>query len=311
MKITDGVDEKGWGQPFNICKSDTRCKNGCLYCYFLLNHQLRFKRISKDKSERKSLKVDNKKILKGIRKRSKRQMFPTSHDIFPFMIIRSRIMLRKLLKSNNKVLIVSKARIYCIKKLIELFEKEKYSKYKENIEFRITITSYDNQYLKFWEPKAPLFNERIECIKLLIYKGFRSSISIEPYLDNPFDIITYLDSHQLISKIDTIWIGKMNYLSRIKSDYFYKNKLSILETESANHYFKHQEHLITLNYVFKIIRVYNRFPAYIQDKIIFKDSIFNFLKKNKLNIKTMDDIREIHQLLDLTQFMKEEKEVVL
>ncbi|KKK65407.1 hypothetical protein LCGC14_2974430, partial [marine sediment metagenome] len=61
------------------------------------------------------------------------------------------------------------------------------------IQFRFTITSIDNNLLSFWEPNAPLFEERLESLIHSFEKGYKTSISVEPFLDlDPFLLIDEL-----------------------------------------------------------------------------------------------------------------------
>lgn len=65
--------------------------------------------------------------------------------------------------------------------------------------------------MKFWEPGAPSYEERKKCLVYAYHKGFSTSISCEPMLDNSteelvMDLIPYVT--------DSIWIGKANFLLR-------------------------------------------------------------------------------------------------
>ncbi|MCP3685921.1 MAG: hypothetical protein GY861_25015 [bacterium] len=68
--------------------------------------------------------------------------------------------------------------------------------------------------MKFWEPNAPDFSERLECLRIAHEYGFQTSVSCEPMLDN--------DVEQLVELVapfitDSIWIGKANLLlTRLK-----------------------------------------------------------------------------------------------
>jgi len=90
--------------------------------------------------------ANQKAINKGYNKRNGRVMFPTSHDITEESIDNCLIILEKLFKSGNNVLITSKPQFICIKRICEKFEK-----YKNLIQFRFTITSINNDLLEFWE----------------------------------------------------------------------------------------------------------------------------------------------------------------
>ena len=124
------------------------CSNNCSYCY-AKRMALRFGRISNEK-EWKNMKPNQKAIDKKYRKRKGTIMFPTSHDITPESVDGCIFVLKKLLKSGNNVLIVSKANYDCIDKIYDkvLSKKDKTpNKYREQVEFRITVGSIRNDIL--------------------------------------------------------------------------------------------------------------------------------------------------------------------
>jgi len=130
-------------------------------------------------------------------------MFPSLHDIFPEHLDETVEFLTSWLKLGNKYLIVSKPRLECIKRLCEDLEQ-----YREQIKFRFTIGSYHDDVLGFWEPNAPKFTERKECLAFAYNAGYKTSCSCEPYLDE--DVLYLIQSHLLTYVTDTVWIGKMN-----------------------------------------------------------------------------------------------------
>lgn len=176
------------------------CSNNCKYCY-ARNMAFRFKRIGRYEDwEIMTPNIDA--INKGYRKRKGRIMFPTSHDITKETKDNCLQVLYKLLVAGNQVLITTKPVFDIIVEICKRFEY-----YKEQIQFRFTITSCDNDVLKFFEPNAPLFQERLESLKWAFEKGFKTSVSIEPYLD--------ILPTKLIKKIaeyvtESIWIGIMS-----------------------------------------------------------------------------------------------------
>jgi DNA repair photolyase len=99
---------------------------------------------------------------------------------------------------------VSKPHLECIKKICyELVQ------YKPQIQFRFTIGSANSEVLKFWEPNAPSFEERVDCLKYANNEGFSTSVSCEPMLDeNIGDVVDIVSPYVT----DTIWIGKANQL---------------------------------------------------------------------------------------------------
>ena len=134
-------------------------------------------------------------------------MFPSTHDITPEFLEPSVIFLRKLLEAGNRVLIVSKPHLECIKRLCLEF-----ADFKEEILFRFTIGAVNTTLLKFWEPHAPAYRERLACLKHAHRKGFQTSVSIEPMLDVPNVVQLF---HKLAPFVtESIWLGKMNEVKK-------------------------------------------------------------------------------------------------
>jgi DNA repair photolyase len=116
------------------------------------------------------------------------------------------IVLEKLLNAENDVLITTKPRLLIIQAICD-----KFLKYQDKMQFRFTIGSKDNKKLEFWEPGAPDFEERLSALQYTFKKGFRTSISIEPFLDlDPTPLVNIL----MPFVTDTIWIGIMHYINR-------------------------------------------------------------------------------------------------
>ena len=79
---------------------------------------------------------------------------------------------------------------------------------------RFTIGSTNDKVLSFWEPGAPNFNERLSCLQYAFNKGYRTSVSCEPYLDG-FVVHTYEACAPYIT--DSFWIGMLrNWNSRVR-----------------------------------------------------------------------------------------------
>jgi hypothetical protein len=62
--------------------------------------------------------------------------------------------------------------------------------------------------LKFWEPNAPDFEERLASLKYAFDQGYKTSVSGEPILEGNIDELISLTSPYVT---DSIWLGKMNY----------------------------------------------------------------------------------------------------
>lgn len=201
FKITSGTKE--WADHNVNCVLG--CYNNCRYCYAKIMAK-RFGRATDETWQ-------NMKVRRGVIKRSYgkmqgRVMFPSSHDIIDIPIIEKACfaILMKLLAKGNDVLITIKPRYTIVKQIDELF-----ADFKEHLQFRFTITSWSDELLKFWEPNAPLFKERMESLKYAFYKKYKTSVSVEPFLD--------YDPKSLVKKVvhystESIWIGKMNYIPK-------------------------------------------------------------------------------------------------
>jgi len=182
------------------------CKNGCLYCYAL---GMAKRRTNHPESHRKNLEdwtnniaIRKDQLQKGFGKRKGRIMFPTTHDIYSENLPYARKMLRKLLEKGNRVLITTKPNLKSIVSLCYAFEK-----YIDQIQFRFTITSQDDSILQFWEPNAPRFIDRLQSVNFAHNLGYKTSISIEPFLDPHPELII----SQLEKKVtESIWLGTLN-----------------------------------------------------------------------------------------------------
>ena len=179
----------------------TGCGNSCKYC-FAKASSTKYKK--GNAANWKNEQVRQHDLKKKIRKYDSMVMFPSTHDIRPEHLEESIIFLGKILKAGNEVLVVTKPHLQCIQRICQEFEY-----YKDKILFRFTIGSADDSVLKFWEPNAPSFKERIDSLKYAYKTGFQTSVSCEPMLDDKI--------HSVIEKVlpyvtETLWIGKANYL---------------------------------------------------------------------------------------------------
>jgi DNA repair photolyase len=198
-KTTSGTKE--WADHNINCIKG--CPNDCRYCY-AKNMAKRFGRSTNQNW--KVLEI-NQKIVDGtFRKYDGRVMFPSSHDIVDTPESREACftVIKKLLLAGNDILITTKPKLNIVKDIIRIF-----SEYKSQIQFRFTITSINDKTLLFWEPNAPLFKERFGALKYAFRKGFKTSVSIEPFLDSCPDKVVHTVSPFIT---ESIWIGIMNYI---------------------------------------------------------------------------------------------------
>ena len=181
------------------------CGNDCRYCYAKAM-AIRFGRMT-SKSWATKPKIDQHQVAGRFGKRSGRIMFPTSHDIDPSNIEACLTVLKKVLAAGNEVLIVTKPVPECIKRLCA-----ELGVFKDQVMFRFTIGSANNQVLRAWEPGAPSFEERLASLKHAFAAGYQTSLSCEPMLDQ--------NIHAVIDAVrpyvtDKVWLGRANQLGPI------------------------------------------------------------------------------------------------
>ncbi len=204
MKV-NGTSE--WSvKTVNCC---TGCSHDCRYCY-AKGMAIRFRQVTAEQWPLERIRT--KDVIKTHKKYKGQVMFPSYHDITPNNLNACMTVLENLLVAGNRVLIVSKPHLDCIKAICERFDQ-----FKEKILFRFTITARDQEILAFWEPGAPGYDQRRESLELAAERGFATSVSIEPMLDvdDIFGLVEDLSpwvSH-------SIWVGLMNKISeRVTAD---------------------------------------------------------------------------------------------
>lgn len=202
MMTTKGTKE--WADSnVNICIG---CSNDCIYCYA----KGMAKRFRKDVYENwKDMKINPKAVSKGYGKRKGRVMFPTSHDITSENLYECIVVLRKLLKAGNDVLITTKPSLEVIKTICGHLELGQLATYEDQVQFRFTITSHFDGTLVVFEPNAPGIRERFFALRYAFDAGFKTSVSIEPFLDDINEIPSLIFGLQTYVT-ESIWIGPMN-----------------------------------------------------------------------------------------------------
>jgi DNA repair photolyase len=180
------------------------CEHDCRYCY-AKTMAIRFKRATAASWAKTRLRQHD--LDRSFTKRNGRIMFPTAHDITDQNIEECLTVLTRMLAVGNDLLIVSKPRLSCIKRLCESLDR-----YQDQIVLRFSIGSTDNKVLKYWEPGAPSFTERLKCLQYAYAKEFETSVSGEPMLDgDPDALIAAVQPYVT----DSIWLGKINRLRQI------------------------------------------------------------------------------------------------
>jgi len=155
------------------------CPNRCRYC-FARTRALHYGRITDREAWGTTyLRIGKSAVLKRCQHHGTVR-FPQTHDITPQFLDQCVTALRNILAARNKVIVCSKPRLDCIERLCSEFSGNR-----EKVEFRFTIGAMNDAILNFWEPGAPVFAERLACLRHAFSEGFRTSANIEPMLDVP------------------------------------------------------------------------------------------------------------------------------
>jgi DNA repair photolyase len=180
------------------------CAHNCRYCY-AREIALRYERIYHNDAW--PTMVLNPVTLNETPRRLKgRIMFPTTHDILPEALPVVVPYLTGWLEAGNEILIVTKPHIETIVTLCTDL-----SDYRDSIMFRFTIGSINDDVLNFWELGAPGYKERLESLRYASVYNYKTSVSIEPYLDGALlALVREVDPYVT----DTIWVGLMNKIKR-------------------------------------------------------------------------------------------------
>ena len=185
----------------NCC---TGCSHDCRYCY-AKGMAIKFKQVTA--SQWSLERIRPKDVTRTQKKYDGQVMFPSSHDITPNNLDACLTVLGNLLHAGNRVLVVSKPHLECIRAICERFKV-----FKEKILFRFTIGACNDRILSYWEPNAPVYDERKNSLIHAYESGFQTSVSVEPMLDAPKIDTLIRELSPYVT--DAIWIGKMNHLGR-------------------------------------------------------------------------------------------------
>ena len=230
----------------------TGCSHDCRYCY-AKTMAIRYDRKTPDNWKDEVIRTNqlSKKFMK--RKNGKRFMFPTTHDITPTNLSACIQKLTLLLAPGNEGVIVTKPHFECIEVLCKVLPM-----FKDQFIYRFTIGSSSSKTLRFWEPGAPDFEERLASLKYAHSKGYQTSVSCEPMLDdNIQDVVEQVMPYVT----ETVWIGKPNML---------KNRLSMNGHNDEETMARAEELMQSLSdqYIWDLYGRYKDNP-----KIRWKDSI--------------------------------------
>lgn len=185
------------------------CPHGCRYCY--ARHELVERRRLVTADQWLSPEILEEEVERMRPLYAGQVMFPAHHDIVPENLSACRIVITKMLRAGNRLLVVSKPHLCCIEELCRDLRP-----YRDRLLFRFTITARDLAILRFWEPQAPTYAERLACLELAFRQGFATSVSVEPMLDTA-DVVAMV--HELQPFVThSIWLGKMNRITERVGD---------------------------------------------------------------------------------------------
>lgn len=230
----------------NVIHFKSLCPNLCLYCYAAANSTAKFgvntRTIFEDLKEkgcdlfsfskcdhpdmeriRPKMVIDESKLMRrtGTPRRPCLIMLPSSHDLFPELLdheieIKTKAgvvvkhsyvaYLKRLIDAGNELLITTKPRFDVTSRLCEELKE-----CKDKIVFRFTITSADDKINGFWESFAPSFDERVRSLEHARMQGFKTTISMEPFLTDPEEVI-----QRVSPLVSQIWIGYMSKMAKTR-----------------------------------------------------------------------------------------------
>jgi DNA repair photolyase len=180
------------------------CSNGCRYCYAKAN-AIRFGQHTRETWEQETERPGIREKRWGRRKGV--IMFPTTHDITKSNLDVCLVAIEGMLNAGNRMLIVSKPSLQAITTLCKAIDE-----WKGSVTLRFTIGSASRQRLKFWEPNAPSFPQRMASLVWAWQEGWTTSVSMEPILDLDTFEVTELALMIEPYVTETIWIGTANNL---------------------------------------------------------------------------------------------------
>lgn len=181
------------------------CSHRCRYCYAASNAIRRGQCSDHEAWGTTYFRIRPAEIRKRRQHEAGRVMFPTTHDILPEFLVECLQVTRNILSADNDLLIVSKPHLSCIEHVCRELRL-----WRNRIMFRFSIGSMNDSILGYWEPGAPLFEERFASLRYAHREGYATSVSMEPLLDadNVADVVDTLTPYIT----DSIWIGKMNQI---------------------------------------------------------------------------------------------------
>jgi len=183
----------------------TGCSHDCRYCYARYDQVVRKQQLTPEQWRQCVVRQEDVEAIQPLY--DGQVMFPTTHDIVPENLAACITVITNLCTAGNRVLVVSKPHMACIPVLCRELEP-----FREQILFRFTLTARDARILSYWEPGAPGYEERRQCLCHTFEAGFATSVSVEPMLDSGDVVAMVRDLLPCVSH--SIWLGKMNRIDK-------------------------------------------------------------------------------------------------
>lgn len=101
-------------------------------------------------------------------------------------------------------------------------------------EFGITLISLNEEFRKTMEPGSASYLERIESLRYLHNKGFKTWVSIEPYPTPNIINQNILEILDAISFVDKIIFGRLNYNTKVTQYKNYKEFFNTIAEQVIN-----------------------------------------------------------------------------
>ena len=236
------------------------CEHNCRYCWARADAVDRYHRCTD--GQWVTPVINQEKVDLPWRRKYKGVVaFPTCHDITDRNMSEYLCVLRKLLDAGNDVRITTKASWPVIPVICEA-----YLDYKPRIHFTFTLGSTNDNVLGFWEPGAPNYAARLGCLEYAYFKGYRTSVICEPYLDG-WAVQLYESVKDYIT--EEFWLGKLNKFEK-------RVCLEGVTDEQMNRFVRPLKLLLGDDYVMEMVRALAGRPH-----VKFKESVQAVIDKSK------------------------------
>jgi len=222
---TKGFKEKGWA--VETTNDFIGCETGCIYCYARKNairrghtteEQWTKPFLNSYRNTRKFKKIDG---VYG---------YPSTHNITKNNIDICLVTIKEILTAGNDLLLVLKPFPDVVEKLCMQLQQ-----WKKQIEFRFTITTMDDSIIEIFEPNGPSYEERRIALNIAFGLGYKTSLSIEPYLTVTVEKLI-MDLQHMITGL--IFVGPMNYFNELAAKYPIIHRFKFLYTTDTLHSIK-------------------------------------------------------------------------